>query len=197
MNDTDARLSHPWHQEEASEHAPAEEGLMGLYQRPDSDVYWISYNGSDGQRVRESTRTTDKEAAKRLLKDRRGPRRAWGGLAAAPRSDYLRRGESRSHRLVQDERQPRSRRGRSSSEAPRHLLLEAAAGHDHARHRDPVRRGAAGRPDGRRGRDDRRRLAGEKSCCGSPQKCGDRVRPSRFPVTLTSVAVGGVLQLLD
>jgi len=21
---------------------------MGLYQRPDSDVYWISYNGSDG-----------------------------------------------------------------------------------------------------------------------------------------------------
>jgi hypothetical protein len=45
---------------------------MGLYQRPDSDVYWISYNGSDGRRVRESTRTTDKEAAKRLLKDREG-----------------------------------------------------------------------------------------------------------------------------
>jgi len=48
---------------------------MGLYQRPDSEVYWISYNGSDGRRVRESTRTTDKEAAKRLLKDREGARK--------------------------------------------------------------------------------------------------------------------------
>jgi len=32
----------------------------------------LSYIGSDGQRVRESTRTNDMEAAKRLLKDREG-----------------------------------------------------------------------------------------------------------------------------
>jgi hypothetical protein len=67
--------------------APAEEGLMGLYQRPDSDVYWISYNGSDGLRVRESTRTTDKEAAKRLLKDREG--RAARGEVLLPRVDRI------------------------------------------------------------------------------------------------------------
>src|SRR5881409_2701089 len=67
--------------------APAREGLMGLYQRPDSDVYWISYNGSDGRRVRESTRTTDKEAAKRLLKDREG--RAARGEVLLPRVDRI------------------------------------------------------------------------------------------------------------
>jgi len=32
----------------------------------------VMYNGSDGRRVRESTRTNDKEAAKRLLKDHEG-----------------------------------------------------------------------------------------------------------------------------
>jgi len=60
---------------------------MGLYQRPDSDVWWISYNGSDGRRVRESTRTTDKETAKRLLKDREG--RAARGEVLLPRVDRI------------------------------------------------------------------------------------------------------------
>ena len=34
---------------------------MGLYQRPDSDVYWISYRDGNNRRVRESTNTSDKE----------------------------------------------------------------------------------------------------------------------------------------
>jgi integrase len=67
---------------------------MGLYQRPDSDVYWISYNGSDGRRVRESTRTTDKEAAKRLLKDREG--RAARGEVLLPRVDRITYDEARA-----------------------------------------------------------------------------------------------------
>jgi integrase len=66
---------------------------MGLYQRPDSDVYWISYNSSDGRRVRESTRTTDKEAAKRLLKDREG--RAARGEVLLPRVDRITYDEAR------------------------------------------------------------------------------------------------------
>jgi len=67
---------------------------MGLYQRPDSDVYWISYNGSDGRRVRESTRTNDKEAAKRLLKDREG--RAARGEVLLPRVDRITYDEARA-----------------------------------------------------------------------------------------------------
>jgi integrase len=67
---------------------------MGLYQRPDSDVYWISYIGSDGRRVRESTRTTDKEAAKRLLKDREG--RAARGEVLLPRVDRITYEEARA-----------------------------------------------------------------------------------------------------
>jgi integrase len=67
---------------------------MGLYQRPDSDVYWISYNGSDGRRVRESTRTNDKEAAKRLLKDREG--RAARGEVMLPRVDRITYDEARA-----------------------------------------------------------------------------------------------------
>jgi integrase len=67
---------------------------MGLYQRPDSDVYWISYNASDGRRVRESTRTNDKEAAKRLLKDREG--RAARGEVMLPRVDRITYDEARA-----------------------------------------------------------------------------------------------------
>src|SRR4030095_5459198 len=67
---------------------------MGLYLRPDSDVYWISYNGSDGRRVRESTRTNDKEAAKRLLKDREG--RAARGEVLLPRVDRITYDEARA-----------------------------------------------------------------------------------------------------
>jgi integrase len=67
---------------------------MGLYKRPDSDVYWISYYGSDGRRVRESTRTTDKEAAKRLLKDREG--RAARGEVLLPRVDRITYDEARA-----------------------------------------------------------------------------------------------------
>src|SRR5215471_8135447 len=66
---------------------------MGLYQRPDSDVYWISYIGPDGRRVRESTRTNDKEAAKRLLKDREG--RAARGEVLLPRLDRITYDEAR------------------------------------------------------------------------------------------------------
>src|SRR5262249_32006638 len=67
---------------------------MGLYQRPDSDVYWISYISSDGRRLRESTRTNDKEAAKRLLKDREG--RAARGEVLLPRVDRITYDEART-----------------------------------------------------------------------------------------------------
>src|SRR5262245_57620573 len=67
---------------------------MGLYQRPDSDVYWISYISSDGRRLRESTRTNDKEAAKRLLKDREG--RAVRGEVLLPRVDRITYDEARA-----------------------------------------------------------------------------------------------------
>src|SRR5262249_57190665 len=67
---------------------------MGLSQRPVSDVYWFSYNGSDGRRMRESTRTNDKEAAKRLLKDREG--RAARGEVLLPRVDRITYEEARA-----------------------------------------------------------------------------------------------------
>src|SRR5262249_20173141 len=67
---------------------------MGLYQRPDSDVYWFSYNGSDGRRMRESTRTNDKEAPKSLLKDREG--RAARGEVLLPRVDRVTYDEARA-----------------------------------------------------------------------------------------------------
>ena len=43
--------------------------IRGLYQRPDSEVWWRSYTTADGRRVRESSRTTERETAKRILKD--------------------------------------------------------------------------------------------------------------------------------
>jgi hypothetical protein len=42
---------------------------QGLYKRSDSEVYWISYTNATGKRVRESTKTTDRDTAQRILDD--------------------------------------------------------------------------------------------------------------------------------
>jgi hypothetical protein len=44
---------------------------MGLYQRPDSTVFWMAYTDR-GRRIRESTGTSDATEAKRILQDRQG-----------------------------------------------------------------------------------------------------------------------------
>ena len=66
----------------------------GPYQRPDSELWWISYTDASGRRVRESTRTTDKEAAKRLLKDKEG--RAARGEVMLSRVDRVTCDEARA-----------------------------------------------------------------------------------------------------
>lgn len=45
---------------------------MGLYTRPDSETYWISYTDNKGKRIRESAGTTDKDEATRVLRDKQG-----------------------------------------------------------------------------------------------------------------------------
>lgn len=44
----------------------------GLYRRPDSAIWWMSYQDALGRRVRMSTGTSDKGAAQSFLDDRRG-----------------------------------------------------------------------------------------------------------------------------
>src|SRR5437867_8435532 len=75
----------------ASSHVGEGERLMakirGLYQRPDSEVWWISYTTVGGKRVRESTGTTVYDDAKRVLDDKRG--RLARGEAVLPRLDKV------------------------------------------------------------------------------------------------------------
>lgn len=59
---------------------------MGLYQRSDSGVWWMTYNDEDGHRIRRSTRTRDKRAAERIYGNalRAVDERRGGGMAADP-----------------------------------------------------------------------------------------------------------------
>ena len=61
--------------------------IRGLYQRPDSEVWWITYTKADGRRVRESTGTTIYDDAKRVLDDKRG--RLARGEQILPRLDKV------------------------------------------------------------------------------------------------------------
>jgi hypothetical protein len=56
-------------------------GTGSVFQRPDSDVWWIKYS-RNGKPYRESTKTTDKRKADRLLKIRRAS--ALGGSTPPP-----------------------------------------------------------------------------------------------------------------
>jgi len=67
--------------------------VQGLYQRPDSQVWWMSYTTVDGRRVRESTKTTDYDIAKRMLDDKRG--RIARGETVLPRLDKITYNEAR------------------------------------------------------------------------------------------------------
>ena len=60
---------------------------QGLYKRPDSEVYWITYTDAAGKRVRESTKTTDYDTAKSILDDKRG--RIARGELVLPRLDKI------------------------------------------------------------------------------------------------------------
>lgn len=66
----------------------------GLYKRPDSGVYWISYVDARGKRVRESTKTTDRDQAQRILDDKRG--RIARGEVLLPRADRVTYEEARA-----------------------------------------------------------------------------------------------------
>jgi integrase len=70
----------------------------GLYQRPDSEVFWVSYIDSNGKRRRESTKTTDRDTAKRILDDRRG--RVARGEVLLPRVDRVAYDEARADLLT-------------------------------------------------------------------------------------------------
>jgi hypothetical protein len=61
--------------------------VRGLYRRPDSEVWWLSYTTADGRRLRESTKTTVWEEAKRVLDDKLG--RLARGEAVLPRLDRI------------------------------------------------------------------------------------------------------------
>src|SRR5215470_13263145 len=68
--------------------------VRGLYQRPDSEIWWISYTTAGGKRVRESTGTTVWDEAKRLLDDKRG--RLARGEIVLPRLDKITYDEARN-----------------------------------------------------------------------------------------------------
>ncbi len=76
----------------------ARSGGDGLYKRPDSEVFWISYIDVNGTRRRESTKTTDRETAKRILDDRRG--RVARGEILLPRVDRVTYDEGRADLLT-------------------------------------------------------------------------------------------------
>lgn len=67
---------------------------MGLYRRPDSETYWISYTDNKGKRVRESAGTTDKDEATRVLRDKQG--RIARGENVLRRADRVMYGEIRA-----------------------------------------------------------------------------------------------------
>jgi len=68
--------------------------VRGLYKRPDSDIWWITYTTADGRRVRESTKTADWDTAKRTLDDKRG--RLARGEVLVPRLDRVTYDEARN-----------------------------------------------------------------------------------------------------
>ena len=68
--------------------------VRGLYQRPDCEVWWISYTTAGGERVRESTGTTVYDDAKRVLDDKRG--RLARGEVVLPRLDKIAYDEARA-----------------------------------------------------------------------------------------------------
>src|SRR4030095_9166904 len=71
---------------------------MGLYKRPDSETFWLSYTDVNGKRVRESSKTTDRETAKNMLKDREG--RVARGEVLLPRADRVTYSEARADVLA-------------------------------------------------------------------------------------------------
>ena len=81
--------------------------IRGLYQRPDSEVWWLSYTAADGRRVRESAKTTDWETAKRVLDDKLG--RLARGEVLLPRVDKITEARNRPARVLRDARDPRPR----------------------------------------------------------------------------------------
>src|SRR5258705_1185185 len=66
----------------------------GIYRRPDYDTFWITYKNADGRRVRENTKTTDRQRAKRLRDERVG--RVARGEHLDPRRDKTTYGEARA-----------------------------------------------------------------------------------------------------
>jgi integrase len=66
----------------------------GIYRRPDYDTFWITYKNADGRRVRENTKTTDRQLAKRLRDERVG--RVARGEHLDPRRDKTTYGEARA-----------------------------------------------------------------------------------------------------
>ena len=59
----------------------------GLYRHPKSPFWFLSYTGSDGKRVRESSKTADRAEALRILDDKRG--RVARGDVVLPRADKV------------------------------------------------------------------------------------------------------------
>ena len=67
----------------------------GLYQRPGSEYYYLDYLDASGRRVRESSKTTDRAEAQRVLDDRRG--RVARGETVLPRADRITFDEARQN----------------------------------------------------------------------------------------------------
>ena len=59
----------------------------GLYRHPKSPFWFFPYTGSDGKRVRESSKTADRAEALRILDDKRG--RVARGDVVLPRADKV------------------------------------------------------------------------------------------------------------
>jgi hypothetical protein len=75
-----------------------EKTVKGLYQRPDSGVFWASYQDASGRRVRESLKTNDRHTAERLLLDKLG--RIARGEQLLPRADKIKYDELRGDLIV-------------------------------------------------------------------------------------------------
>src|SRR5437867_3738300 len=73
----------------------------GLYKRPNSEFWYYDYIDSTGKRVRESTKTTDREAAQRILDDKRG--RVARGEVVLQRADRVTFDEARQDLVEQYE----------------------------------------------------------------------------------------------
>jgi integrase len=71
--------------------------VRGLYRRNGSEFWYFDYLNAEGERVRESSKTTDRETAQRLLDDRRG--RIARGEVVLPRIDRVTFDEARQDLL--------------------------------------------------------------------------------------------------